>query len=182
MVKLTTFQEFIIFCIYLRRGEDKDILCERFLGSKTEPNMRTINSVLRTWVAAVYTILHAESWWVKPEDNHRTASKAFSCDPEHQMLAISDCTNKNCQTSRESGGILNSQLFSLYYKSPCGKYCVTCSKIGGTMNCSPGAGGPAADHQCMKMAGLFEPEKWEASVQEMRHHDVPLFDCQISGS
>lgn len=46
------------------------------------------------------------------------------------------------------------------------------------MSCSPGAGGPASDHQCMELAGLFDKSKWE--VEEGKEWPKLLYDAGVS--
>ena len=80
---------------------------------------------------------------VETRTQKRADSKAFR--EALRVLAISDCTNVNCQNSWVSELIMQ-QLYSAYYKHTCGKYNVTCSPIGGTTCVSTGMGGPASDH------------------------------------
>ena len=87
-------------------------------------------------------------------------SDYFSARDAETILAISDCTNVNTESSDVSE-LIRQQLYSLYYKHTCAKYNITISRIGGVTCCSPGQGGPASDHTCMEKAGLFEEKKWE---------------------
>jgi hypothetical protein len=176
-IQLNCFQEFLIYMIFLRRGLDKDILAQKFFGQKSPEAMRQINCLLRTWAAAMYEVLRAEDWWLKPEHKDRVKSKAFAHELAKLILCLSDCTNVNCESSKTSE-LIRQQLYSLYYKTCCGKYNVSCSIIGGTVSCAPGMGGPASDHACMEAAQLFEEEKW--AVPEGKPKYQCIYDAGIS--
>ena len=174
-VNLNTLQEFFILMIYLRQGLDKTLLADKFLGSTGEPALKRINSILRT------EILKVENWWLDPSNIDRAQSTAFSSEIAERILTVADCTNVNCQSSSVLE-IIRQQLHSTYYKSTCGKYCVGVSKIGGCTFVSPGQGGPASDHQCMKAAGLFDKSKW--AVPEGEDWPQLLYDaapCSSTG-
>jgi hypothetical protein len=159
-VRLSFFQEFLLWAEFLRQGTRKKVLAHKWFGESDPGASRVVNCILRTWICALYSVLSAEDWWVYPEHIDRTQSKAFAHDFAKLLLALSDCTNINCQGSRMSE-LIAQQLFSLYYKHTCGKYNVTCSRIGGCVAVSPGMGGPATDHRCMEAAGLFQKRRWK---------------------
>ena len=92
-IQLNCFQEFLIYTILLRRGLDKDVLAQKFFGQKSPEAMRQINCFLRTWAAAMYEVLRAEDWWLKPEHKDRVKSKAFAHELAKLILCLSDCTN-----------------------------------------------------------------------------------------
>jgi hypothetical protein len=162
VLQLNIWQEFIIYMIWLRRGLDNDILCDKFLGKKTNASMRCVREVLRTWAGVVHSVLNAEEWWLKAEKGLCLHSKAFDRAPN--TLVVSDCSNVNVGGTCDE--MIRQQLYSSYYKHTCGKYCVSCSRIGGCVSCGPGQGGPAGDFQCMKASGLFNSEKWVVGADE----------------
>ena len=141
--------------MFIRRGLDKCVLAQKFFGSTNDAAMKRLNSIIRTWVCAIGTILRTEERWIYPEHADKVNSTAFSQDVGKDVLSTADCTNFNCEGSTMSP-LIGQQLHSVYYEHTCGKYCVGTSKIGGTTLCGPGQGGPASDHQCMVAAVLFE--------------------------
>jgi hypothetical protein len=179
-VQLSSFQEFLMFMIYLARGLDKDVLSEKFFACTDKEAVRSTNSILRTWACGLYEILHAERWWLTRERAAavRVHSSAFSDPDAVNIKALSDCSNVNCQGS-QTNELLRQQLYSPYYGSPCLKFCVACSTIGGTMACSLGHGGPADDHQCLtEGADLFEASKW--AVDADHEFSQLLYDAGVS--
>ena len=162
-VKLTLFQEFCIYMMYLKLGLRTDVLADRWLGNANARTMERIEGVLKTWCAAVYKILKAQTLWLKPEFRDRVKSVAFSNSPN--VLCIADCTKVLTESSQQDE-LIRQQLYSLYYGHTCAKYCVVCSPIGGTLACSYGMGGPADDYVCLDAAGLFEEDKWQVPKGE----------------
>ena len=146
-----------MYCQFLRKGLCQDDLARTYFGDANDATVDRVNSILRTWIASIFTILKAETWWLSPAQMHNVSSSAFASEPN--LLCIGDCTNVNTGNSHVSEEI-GPQLYSSYYAHTCGKYCVCCSVIGGTVACGAGMGGPANDHECIEMAGLFDPEKW----------------------
>jgi hypothetical protein len=161
-ITLTAFQEFLLYNIWIRRAMGKDHLALTFFGSAENPAVARVNSVIRTWASALYTILSKEDWWLPPSELERVRaySNAFSVVTGDDVLSVADCTNVNCQSSNLSE-LVRQQLFSLYYKATCGKYLVAMSPIGGVTLVAPGQGGPAGDHQCMMAGDLFSHDKWQ---------------------
>jgi hypothetical protein len=90
---------------------------------------------------------------------------------------VSDCTNFDCEGS-DVNEMTNTQLYSIYYGSTCGKGCVSMSRVGGTVNCGEMMGGPAGDHKAMKAAGLFDPEKWKVGEGERKPQS--LYDAGVT--
>ena len=125
--------------MYLRRGLDKDIIAQKWLRERSHRALACIRSVLRTYAVALGQILRAESWWLKAEHRARVNSKAFESAP--RALCVGDCFSVETESSNVSE-IVGQQLYSAYYKKPCGKFIVTCSPIGGTTCVGPGLGGP----------------------------------------
>jgi hypothetical protein len=178
--ELNAFQEFLVLMIYLRRGLDKDVLAEKFLGSPKEIPTNVITGIIRTWVCALDAILKVEDWWLSSADAERVRTfshRAFTDDDAELIKAIADCTNVNCQGS-QTNELLRQQLFSTYYKHTCGKFLLACSTIGGCMLCSPAQGGPADDHQVMMGGGLFAEEKWAVTGDDQ--WSKLLYDAGVS--
>ena len=141
VVKLTSFQEFLVYMIYLRRLPDKKILSQWWFGDASESTMKQMTSLIRTWVCALSKILKAVNWRLRKENHAKLRSKAFS-DPEAKnVVEIGDCTSGVfCQGSSMSE-LLGQQLYSKYYRGHCGKVAVGCSIIGGTTSCGDLQGG-----------------------------------------
>jgi hypothetical protein len=108
-----------------------------------------------------------EDWWLAPDEAKELTSTAFADERAKDMTKVVDCTGFNCQAG-DASELLRPQLYSPYYKSCCGKFCVTMSRVGGCESCSPGMGGPAGDHTVMEADGLFSPEKWKVPVGTSR--------------
>ena len=156
---LNVWQEFIMCMIWIRRGLDKDIIAEKFLGATGKNENKMVNSVLRTWVAALYEFLRVEEWWMYPDEAKELHSMAFSGPEATDFTKVGDCSNVNCEAG-DVDELLRPQLWSTYYNNPCGKYLFVMSKIGGTELVSPGMGGPASDHEVMEASGLYDKTLW----------------------
>lgn len=113
-VKLNLLQEFFIYMIYLRRGLEKSLLSDKFIGDSSEAAMKRINSVLCTHAAALYEILRAETWWLSPIHRTRIHSTAFSEEWMAEILTIADCTSVFAEGSDVIEQI-RQQLYSVYY-------------------------------------------------------------------
>ena len=166
-----------MYMMFLGRGMAKAEMAHMFFGDTTDAAVKQVNSIIRTWASAMYEILQAEDWWLRPEDNKNVQSSAFSHADAEDVLSLADCTNVNCEGSNKLE-LIRQMLFSKYYGGTCGKYCVACSKIGGCTMCSPGQGGPAGDHQCMEAGGLFDAKRW--AVPEGEEWPKLLYDAGVS--
>jgi hypothetical protein len=178
-ITLTAFQEFLLYNIWIRRAVGKDDLALKFFGSAEDPAVARVNSIIRTWGSALYTILSKEVWWLPPTELERVRahSTAFSVLTGEDVLSIADCTNANCESSGLSE-LIRQQLYSLYYKTTCAKYLVAMSAIGGVTLVAPGQGGPAGDHQCMMAGELFSADKWE--VPDGQTWPKLMYDAGVS--
>jgi hypothetical protein len=174
-VCMSVFQEFLLVMGWIRRGTCKLELALKWLGSMDDDATETVRCIIRTWVCALYEIVSKEKWWLLPKDNHRASSSAFA-DQEDE-LSIADCTDVKYNNSNISE-LIGQQLYSPYYKSTCGKYAVACSRIGGATFVSPGMGGPASDHDCMMLGGLFENWRWATAPGAPRC--ACLYDAGVS--
>ena len=164
-IQLNYFQEFVIYMQFIRQGMDKGQLAMKWFGRKGRNEMARIRSIICTWAAFLFEVLKAEDWWLYPASLNFLKSKTFDCDEGEDVLSVADCTNMNCENS-EVSELIRQQLYSMYYKHTCGKFCVAMSRVGGCVAVSPGMGGPANDHECMAAAGLFDPEKWKVEPGE----------------
>ena len=83
--------------------------------------MKRLNSIIRTWAAAIYELLKAEEeWWLLTTwivytPGGPLQSVAFSHADAEDILTVADCTNVICQSSNMLELIQQQLLYSKYY-------------------------------------------------------------------
>ena len=155
---LNVQQECLILLMAYKVAWPIECLADKFLGAYDEASTRVIRNVLVTWTAFLHTVMKSEDWWVTPDVCDRVKPKSAS-KAQVEWDYIADCTAARCQGIPRSRDA-NSWLYSTYYNSTGGKFCVIIVPNGGIVGISTTFGAGTGDRKIMRHMGVFDSEAY----------------------